>query len=218
MSQDDDKPRIFSGLSLVGLLASVGAAVTSAYIASRLGVAGTMIGVGVGTVVSTVAATAYANALERGRHVALAVPLRPATGSGDDATRLDLDASTIDEASGEIEDVEYPPAEERRRLPWRTGLLWGGVVLAISLALIFTYEAATGNGFGSQDSPGLGRIVHSSDTGDSSDPAPQPTSEAPPTTEPTEPAEPAPTPEPTQPEPTAEAPEPAPEQPDDSTE
>lgn len=190
MSETEEKPRIFSGLSLFGMIASVGAAVTSAYVASRLGVAGTMVGVAFGTVVSTVAATAYANALERGKDVAKTAATIPAKPGGDrrpgdpytgtpatDAEHTDAilrdapasntpaidDTQTISAVDPEaVSDPEDGDEDEpKRRLSWKVGLLWGGIVLAVSLALIFTYEATTGNGFGGQESPGIGRIVHS---------------------------------------------------------
>lgn len=209
MSQDEDTRPIFSGLSALGIFASVGAAVTAAYIASRLGVAGTMIGVAVASLVSTVAATTYSNALERGRRAAKTVPLLPLTGTTTEQTRIDPDASTItdDEDLDDVDDLselEYPLAEERRGFPWRRALISGAVVLALSLSVIFAYEAITGNGFGSQDEPGIGNIVRSgsSDTSQQDQEQPAPDSEEP-TVEPTEPVEP-------EPEPTAEQPDPEP--------
>lgn len=58
---EDDETKGFLGLSLPQLLGGAGAAVSSAVVASYLGVAGTLIGAAVGSIVSTVSAALYTN-------------------------------------------------------------------------------------------------------------------------------------------------------------
>lgn len=59
MEQEQKKAGLFDDLSLAQLAAGALAAVTSTFLASNIGIAGTLIGVGVGSVVSAVASQLY---------------------------------------------------------------------------------------------------------------------------------------------------------------
>ncbi len=65
--EDEEKDR-FLGLSVPQLLGGAGAAVSSAVVASYLGVAGTLVGAALGSVVSTVSAALYTNSLRSAHH------------------------------------------------------------------------------------------------------------------------------------------------------
>jgi hypothetical protein len=76
-STSDDKPKQFLGLSGTQTIGSALAAVTSAFVGSFLGVAGTLIGAALGSVVATVGAALYARTLSSAATMARTkMPLR----------------------------------------------------------------------------------------------------------------------------------------------
>lgn len=213
-----------SGISWLQLIAGALAAMTSAWVASYLGVAGTIIGAAVGSLVASVASALYVRGLDRGTTLI--------TESGSVVSRPKADGGPVveDEAEVLVDGEAVLTEEDERAFPWRRILTWTGAGLATALVLIGGYELVTDSSFGNSDNPTITRPWR--DTGDStqdrqerpnpdSDPseqapdddpdatAPTPTPSATPTTPPAtlDPA-PEPTPDPA-PEPTPEAPGPA---------
>ena len=126
------------------LAASVLAAVTAAWIASSLGVAGTLVGAAVGSAVVTLTSAFYARTLDKGR------TLLVTTASGTVIQRrVDEDdeiARPLDQAAEEapVKSAEFVPDETAPRLQWKTIVVTTVVVLALALAAISTYELVTG--------------------------------------------------------------------------
>lgn len=201
----------FAGLSWLQLIAGALAAMTSAWVASYLGVAGTVIGAAVGSLVASIASALYARGLDRGTTLI--------TESGSVVTR----ASSADGA----EESEVIVAEESavvavedptREFSWKRTLTWAGIALASALVIIGGYELITGSAFGNADEPAISRPWSDDGKSDEKSPAPnesEPSSE--PTDEPTKdaPTTPAPstgpTAAPTTPAPTEPPAEPSPQ-------
>ena len=186
-------------MSWFQLAASVLAAVTAAWIASSLGVAGTLVGAAVGSAVVTITSAFYARTLDQGR------TLLVTTASGTVIQRrVEEDgeiAETLDQAAEDapVKRAEFVPDEPAPRLHWKTILVTTVVVLALALAAISTYELVAGRTLDGSHGTTIGDTFG----GDKGDPKPSD-----PTTEPTtKPTETTPT---TTPTPTATTPTPTP--------
>ncbi|RLV55841.1 hypothetical protein D9V41_07975 [Aeromicrobium phragmitis] len=200
---------IFGELSALQLVAGALAAMTSAWLASWLGVAGTLIGAAVGSVVAGTASTLYSASLQRGieRSKTLLV-----TEQGSVVEGASQGEESVVEADA-VADDDPATASDRAallsRVNWKTVALVSVATLLIAVAVIGAYEVVSGRSFGNESNS---RIVPSSVTrdGDATPqgpdaPAPTPTT----TTGPDDP-DPGPTPTPSvtpSQEPTAEAPE-----------
>lgn len=176
-----------SGLSWLQLVAGALAAMTSAWVASYLGVAGTVIGAAVGSLVASIASALYVRGLDHGTTlITESGSVVARSRSGGDQT----DVAVADEAEVTV--------DESPEFSWKRTLLWAGAALATALLVIGGYELATGASYGNADNPSIGRPFSG---GAGTDRRDQPEESAP-TTEPTEapqqdaPATPAPTPEP----------------------
>ncbi len=180
------------------LAASVLAAVTAAWIASSLGVAGTLVGAAVGSAVVTLTSAFYARTLDKGR------TLLVTTASGTVIQRrVEEDgeiAETLDQAAEEapVKRAEFVPDEPAPRLHWKTIAVTTVVVLALALAAISTYELVTGETLDGSKGTTIGDTLG----GDKGKPEPSD-----PTTEPT--TTPTPTGTTTTPTPTATTPTPS---------
>lgn len=189
------------GLSWPQLIAGALAAMTSAWVASYLGVAGTIIGAAVGSLVASIASAMYARGIDRGTTLitesgSVITRSRPADASGAEDEEVVV-------ADGEVLTIEEPD----RAFPWKRTLVWAGAALATALLLIGGYELATGSAFGKADNPSIGRPwTGGGDSG--SDRRDAPADETEPTAEPTDDS--PRTPAPTTPAPTT-APTPAPD-------
>ena len=186
-------------MSWFQLAASVLAAVTAAWLASRLGVAGTLVGAAMGSAVVTVTSAFYARTLDKGR------TLLVTTASGTVIQRkVNEDGEigeTLEQAGevGPVKGAEFVEDEPKGRLHWKTILVTTVVVLALALAAISTYELVTGETLDGSKGTTIG------DTFGGTKGKPEPSD---PTTEPTtEPTETTPT---TTPAPTATTPTPTP--------
>ena len=186
-------------MSWFQLAASVLAAVTAAWIASSLGVAGTLVGAAVGSAVVTITSAFYARTLDKGR------TLHVTTASGTvSQRRVEEDgeiAETLDQAAEDapVKRAEFVPDEPAPRLHWKTIIVTTAVVLALALAAISTYELVAGRTLDGSHGTTIGDTFG----GDKGDPKPSD-----PTTEPTtKPTETTPT---TTPTPTATTPTPTP--------
>lgn len=212
-----------AGVSWLQLIAGALAAMTSAWVASYLGVAGTIIGAAVGSLVASIASTVYVNGLDRGHTIITANGSVVSKGDGDkdpdtSASGGDTQVLVADSEDGDL--VEADTEDEPP--PWRRILVWTAAMTVTALVLIGGYELATGSSFGNPDNPSIGRSLtdrsgdEPAEPDESTDPTEQPSTSpttAPTTSAPTQEAPPAtqaPTPDPQETTPPAEAtPEPA---------
>jgi hypothetical protein len=204
-------PRRFLGeISWFQVVASVLAAVTAAWIASKLGVAGTLIGAALGSFVVTISTAFYSLTLDHGRTLLIQ------TESGTMIERH-VEDGEVQSALEEVAELDSPArgaqfVDDKPGLHWRTIVLTSVVVLAIALAAISTYELVSGRTLEGSDGTTIGDTFGGS-SGDS-DPGPDPTTTTP--TTPTKPPTTTPTPSATTPTPgpnlTAPTPTPSPTQ------
>jgi hypothetical protein len=165
-------------LSWLQLAGSVLAAVTAAWIASRLGVAGTLVGAALGSAVVTVTTAFYTRTLHHGR------TLLVTTASGTVIQRrVDEDgqiAETLDQAAEDspVQRAEFAPDEPAPRLHWKTIAVTTVVVLALALAAISTYELVTGSTLDGSNGTTIGDTFG----GDKGDPEPSDPTTSPTTT------------------------------------
>ncbi len=117
------------GISATQVAGSALAAVSAAFAASYLGVAGTVIGAALGSIVATVGTATYTASLQRGGQVVRRT-VRTGPSVGASAPRV------------------RPPAPERTRslpaLPWPRLALAAAAVLAITLGTLTAVEQLTG--------------------------------------------------------------------------
>ncbi len=140
-----------SGLSLPQLAGGCGAAITAAFVGSRLGVAGTVIGAGVASVISVAAGQLYSTSLAatgsgmrrflRGKNpVGGTTPGHPGPLAVAQAT-----ASVTKALPSAAPSARRTPAERRRLLTRSAVMVAGAVgVFVLAMALITGIEAASG--------------------------------------------------------------------------
>lgn len=205
---------LLADISWFQVAASVLAAVTSAWIASSLGVAGTLIGAALGSFVVTISSAIYARTLDKGKTLIV----QTASGA---VVEKDVDDDEITAAFDEVSEAEHSPVRRaeildnpRRRLRWKTIVTTALVVLGLSLAAMGAYEVVTGDAFGTDpDNPKITRPFSGSGGSADKDPEPTPTptqNPGSPSTSTPAPSEPAPTQEP-DPEPSVTEPAPDPQ-------
>lgn len=208
------RPGLFADISWFQVAASVLAAVTSAWVASSLGVGGTLIGAALGSFVITISTAFYGRTLDKGKTLIVQ------TASGT-VVQKEIHDGEISAALEEVAEVDHSPVARaevietpKRRLRWKTITATAVIVLGISLAAMGAYEVVTGDAFGADKqnprigNPWGGGSSQSSD--DDPEPKPDPTpkpSSSPSASTPT-PSAPAPTQSPA-PAPTATTPAPA---------
>ncbi|MEO6606185.1 MAG: hypothetical protein ABIN55_11270 [Aeromicrobium sp.] len=129
-------------VSWLQLLASVLAAVTAAWIASRLGVAGTLIGAALGSFVVTISSAFYGRTLDQTRTLLIQ------TESGTVIERQ-VEEGEVREALDEAAEVDSAArgarfVDDTTRLHWKTIIVTAIVVLSLALAAISTYELISG--------------------------------------------------------------------------
>lgn len=206
----------FLGLSWFQVIAGALAAMTSAWIASTLGVAGTIIGAAVGSLVATITAALYANTLDRSRTLIVRTDAGTIVETEAEPGETVAALEAVREATGDqIQGAEV--VDEPRRIHWKTVVVTSIAVLALSFGAMGAYELVTGksygsntdnarigNPFGGTSSPGSSTTDGPDDSTDS----PTPTVPTVTTPTPTEPTVTTPTPSETTPTPTAETPTP----------
>lgn len=170
-AQDEGKERLL-GLSVPQLLGGAGAAVSSAVVASYLGVAGTLIGAALGSIVSTVSAALYTNWV-RSAHDKLPTPRRVAVYDGSRGRR----PSAGEELSGTGHQTGFGTATDQGPIVITAGrarrkrrlrrLVTGAVaVFALSITILTAIELGLGHPVSRQDQRGgtsIGTVVGTTD-------------------------------------------------------
>ena len=129
---------LFSDVSWFQVVASALAAVTAAWIASRLGVAGTLVGAALGSFVVTLSSAFYSRTLDHGRTLLIQ------TERGTVIERL-VDTGEVSDAFSEAKEIDSPVVgahfvDDKPKLHWKTIIVTTAIVLAIALAAITAYE------------------------------------------------------------------------------
>lgn len=138
----------FLGLSWFQVIAGALAAMTSAWIASTLGVAGTIIGAAVGSLVATITAALYANTLDRSRTLIVRTDSGTIVETEAEPGETVAALEAVRDATGsQIRGAEV--VDEPRRIHWKTVLVTSIAVLALSFGAMGAYELVTGNSYGS---------------------------------------------------------------------
>ena len=134
---------LLGDVSWLQLIASVLAAVTAAWIASRLGVAGTLIGAALGSFVVTISSAFYGRTLDHTRTLLIQTEsgtvIERQVEEGEVREALD-EAADVDSAARGARFVDNKPG-----LHWKTILVTSVVVLSLAMAAISTYELITGS-------------------------------------------------------------------------
>lgn len=191
------RPRLLGDLSLLQVAAGALAAMTSAWIASSLGVAGTIIGAAVGSGIASISTAVYLNTLHKGRTLITESGTVISTATAEDpgvstnAAPADSEQTSIIATSDE---VDVSPTSG---FSWKVAGAVFVLVMAVSVAAIAGWELVSGNSFGNADRPSIGRPWQDSPT---TEPTTTPTTEpttTPTTTATTTPTTAAPTTEPT---------------------
>ncbi|MGA8988753.1 hypothetical protein [Aeromicrobium sp.] len=172
------------------LVASVLAAVTAAFVASRLGVAGTLVGAALGSAVITLSSALYGRTLDKGR------TLLVTTASGTVIQRRVEEDDDIAETIEQAAELDSPVRRgeivpSTAGLHWRTIIVTTVVVLALALAAISTYELLSGQALDGSGGTTLGDTFggqRSQPPPSAPAPTPAPTDPTPPAATPTDPA------------------------------
>jgi len=206
-----DRRRLLGDVSWFQVVGSALASVTAAFLASRLGVSGTLIGAAIVSFVITISSSLYTNTLKHSRTLLVRTEsgtvIERAVQDGEVAEALE----EVHDVGGNVVGAQFVE-DEKPRLHWKTILTTTGVVLALSLAIISGYEVATGHPVGKSDSDGGISITQPFGSGSDKQPAdkaPASTPTAPtanPTTIAPTPSTETPTVEPTPTEPTTTTP------------
>lgn len=196
-----ERSSFLGGLSWFQVVAGALAAMTSAWIASALGVGGTIIGAALGSLVVSISSTLYASTLDKGRTLIVQtdsgrlVETEAEPGHTAEALAAVREATHEEVTGAEVVD------EPRRTIRWKAVALSTAVILAVSGLGMGAYELVTDRSYGaSGDNARIGNPFG----GGSSTPdrTPQPaepttTTTPDPTATPDEEATPTPTPTPT---------------------
>ncbi|MET0766244.1 MAG: hypothetical protein ABWY50_01230 [Aeromicrobium sp.] len=180
-----DRRGVLAEISWFQVAASVLAAVTAAWLASRLGVAGTLVGAAFGSFVVTVSSALYGRTLDKGRtlivQTASGTMIQKQVEDGQIATALQ-EVAEIDDSP--VERAEVVRDEPERRLRWKPIIITTLVVLALALAAITAFEAVTDKTLGGSGGTTIGDTFGGSKS--AADPAPGPDDTTPtPTSTPT---------------------------------
>ena len=171
-------------LSLTQILGSTGAAVTAAFLGSRLGVAGTLIGAGLASVISVVGGALYTTSLKATRHQVTKV-LAKVDDDHVDAPRTRPGGLGLPPAPGaaglaspEPRPLPVAPRRADPRSPGRrtrpvlrgvvAGVILSAAVFAGALVVVTGFESVTGTALSGGSAGGL-TILGGHDPGRSSD-------------------------------------------------
>jgi hypothetical protein len=168
-----DRRGVLAEISWFQVAASVLAAVTAAWLASRLGVAGTLVGAALGSFVVTVSSALYGRTLDKGRtlivQTASGTMIQKQVEDGQIATALQ-EVAEIDDSP--VERAEVVRDEPERRLRWKPIIITTVMVLALALAAITAYEVVTDKTLGGSGGTTIGDTFGGSRS--AADPVPGP--------------------------------------------
>lgn len=143
-----ERRSVLGDLSWLQILVGALAAMTSAWIASTLGVGGTIIGAAIGSLVIPVSSALYGRGLDKGRVLVVR------TERGDTVEqRVDddprSDAAIVDQTVDARPDVhDASVVESSRRLRWRPVLLTSVAVLVLAVVAMGAVEVVTDQPYG----------------------------------------------------------------------
>lgn len=185
-----------SGLSFKQILAGAGSAVTAAYIGTKLGVSGTIIGAAVGSVTGTVATHLYANSLTQGKEAlrkaqdvallsALTKGKAAVTSVNDDPLTSEYEATgvtsegtvTSTDVINALIDQDLQELEASIRKPWyKNGnlpqiALSSGIAMVTAVGILYAF----GSFLDDEDKTQRGGVSINSITVETHEPAPEPT-------------------------------------------
>lgn len=167
--------RLLGDISTFQLAAGALAAMTSAWIASTLGVAGTIIGAAVGSLVLTTTSAFYSRTLETGRTLIVQTSDGSSVETHAEPGETQEALAAVEEATGSpvqgaevIDDDPDADAASRdwRTLPWKRIGVSTVAALVIAFGAMSAYEAVTGNAYGAD--PDATRISNPFSGGSSS--------------------------------------------------
>lgn len=135
-----------SDISWFQVVASALAAVTAAWIASQLGVAGTLIGAALGSFVVTLSSAFYSNTLHKGRTLLIQTERGTVIERHVEEGEVSDAFSEAEEVDGHVVGAQF--VEDKPRLHWKTILTTTVIVLVIAMAAITGYELITNHPLG----------------------------------------------------------------------
>lgn len=172
----------FADISWFQVFASALAAVTAAWIASKLGVAGTLIGAALGSFVFTLSSAFYSKTLHHGRTLLVQTEHGTVIERHVEPGEVSEAIDEVKDADGEVVGAEFVD-DDKAGLSWKTILATTAIVLALAMAAITGYELITKQTLGGASGTTIGHTV-----GQGSKPAPAtPSPGSDPTTPPTRP-------------------------------
>lgn len=146
-STNDDRRSFLADLSWFQVLAGVLAAMTSAWIASALGVAGTIIGAALGSLVVTISSSFYARTLDRGRTLVVQTDrgtvVEHDVAPGETVAAI---AAAEEATGGTVQSTSE--TDERRSVRWPVVAGTTVVVLVVALLAMGGYEKLSGSSYG----------------------------------------------------------------------
>lgn len=221
-----ERRNLLGEMSWFQVAVGVLAAVTAAWIASSLGVAGTLIGTAVASFVASISAALYGRTLDKGKTLLV----QTASGTLIEKTVQDGEMAEAIEEAAEVDHSPVTRAEviekPDRRLRWKTIIATAVVLMLLALAAISSLELLTNKSLSGSSGTTIGDTItgksnKSSDDDKKDEPEKTPVPDRTPTPRPTAtkatptPAATTPTPTQTTPTPTATIPTPTPEVPEE---
>lgn len=133
-----NRRRFLTDVSWFQVVASALAAVTAAWIGSKLGISGTLVGAALGSFVVTLSSAFYSKTLHRGRTMLIQ------TERGTVIERH-VEDGEVSDAFSEAKDADSPVVgaqfvDEKPKLRWKAIVATTVIVLAIALGGIYAYE------------------------------------------------------------------------------
>lgn len=212
-----ERRSVLAEISWFQVIVGVLAAVTAAWIASRLGVAGTLIGTAVASFVASISAALYGRTLDKGKtllvQTAAGTLIESTVKTGEISTAMDQAAEADGSPVERAELIKTP----RARLRWKAIIVSTVVVMLMALTAISAWELVSGKTLSGTSGTTIGDTFGRSSDNPSKEPkdepTPTPTPENTPAPDPTvaptqRPATPEPTPTETAPPPADQTPEP----------
>ena len=166
------KPKL--DLSLTQVIGGALAAMTAAFLGSRLSVAGTVVGAAVASIVAAVAGSVYTASLRTTQEKVKTVFQGKVAGSDMTATVTELSATTPAPATSA---PAVGTGQIRSRLSVRSMLLGALAVFALAAVVLTGIELATGQALSGGDGTTINQVTEPKSTAPTQDPAPADTAE-----------------------------------------